>query len=164
MLQALALPRDALVADIGAGTGYFAVRLARALPAGRVFAVDTEAGMVEHLARRAQRRGLTNLVPVHGKPDDPMLPEKVDLVLLVDVYHHVDDRSAYFARLKDQLKPGGRLAVIDFHLESPHGPPRAMRVEPDQVRAELNDAGYRVVAERRFLPYQYFLVFEPAQP
>jgi len=92
VMRALELPPDALAADVGAGTGYFAVRLAEALPTGRVYAVDVEPDMVEYLAARAKQERHDNLVVIAGSPDDPKLPEKVDLILMVDVHHHIDDR------------------------------------------------------------------------
>lgn len=159
VIQALALKPDAIVADIGAGTGYFAMRLAHMTPKGRVYAVDTEPGMVKHLAERAKRDGLANVTAVAGTATDPRLPEKADLVLLVDVYHHIDDRERYFSKLAGALKPGGRLAIIDFRMDSPHGPPRAARIEAAQVKAELARAGYKPVQEHAFLPNQYFIVF-----
>jgi predicted methyltransferase len=161
VIQALALKPDAVVADIGAGTGYFAVRLANMVSKGRVYGVDVEPGMVKHLAERAKREKRVNLVAVAGAPDDPRLPEKADLVLLVDVYHHIEERSRYFRRLQASLKPGGRVAIIDFRLDSPEGPPKAARVAPEKVSAELKAAGYRLAKQHGFLPNQYFLVFEP---
>jgi len=162
VIQALALRPDARVADLGAGTGYFAARLANMLPQGRVYAVDIEPDMVRYLEARAKREGLRNVLALKGEPDNPRLPEKVDLILLVDVYHHIDDRTSYFQRLRESLRPGGRIAVIDFKLDSPEGPPRAARVAPGTVRAEMSAAGYAPAAEHSFLPYQYFLVFRPA--
>jgi predicted methyltransferase len=162
VIQALALAPDAVVADIGAGTGYFATRLANMLPKGRVYAVDTEPDMVKHLAERAKREGLKNLTALGGKPDDPKLPQKADLALLVDVYHHIDQREAYFRTLAASLKPGGRLAIIDFRMDAPDGPPKAARIAPDRVKAELKRAGYELVQEHAFLPNQYFLVFRRA--
>jgi SAM-dependent methyltransferase len=159
VIKALALAPDARVADLGAGTGYFAVRLAHMMPKGSVYAVDIEPDMVKYLSGRASREGLSNMVAVEGAPHDPRLPEKVDLVLLVDVYHHVEERSRYFRRLADDLAPGGRVAVIDFKLDSPEGPPRQARIAPERVKAELAQAGYRLLEEHAFLPYQYFLVF-----
>lgn len=161
VLRALALPPDAVVADLGAGTGYFAVRLARRLPSGRVYGVDVEPDMVRHLAERARRERLDNLVAVAAAPDAPNLPEKVDLVLLVNVYHHIDERERYFDRLEDDLRPGGRVAIVDFRLDAPAGPPRATRIAGERVKEELTRAGYRLVQEHDFLPNQYFLVFEP---
>lgn len=161
VITALALAPDAVVADLGAGTGYFAARLASMLPKGTVYAVDVEPAMVKHLGERARREGLPNLKPALASAGDARLPERADLILLVDVYHHIDERSGYFRRLAASLRPGGRLAVIDFRLDSPEGPPRAARVSPEQVKAELAQAGYVLQAEHGFLPYQYFLVFRP---
>ena len=159
VIHALGLAPTAHVADIGAGTGYFAARLSHAVPQGRVYAVDVEPAMVKHLAERAKREGLTNVQSVAGAPSDPRLPHPVDLVLLVDVYHHVTDRQRYFAKIGHSLKPGGRVAIIDFRLDSPEGPPKAARIEPARVKTEMQRAGYELVQEHAFLPRQYFLVF-----
>jgi ubiquinone/menaquinone biosynthesis C-methylase UbiE len=161
VMSALQLSPDALVADIGAGTGYFAVRLANMHPRATVYAVDVEPDMVRYLGERAGREGLKNLKPVAGAAEDPGLPEKVDLALFVDTYHHIENREAYFRRLAASLKPGARLAVIDFRLDSPEGPPKSARIAPERVKSELGKAGYALQAEHTFLPYQYFLVFAP---
>jgi SAM-dependent methyltransferase len=159
VIQALALKPGTVVADLGAGTGYFSVRLARMLPKGKVYAVDLEPDMVKYLGERAKREGLKNVTPVAAAPDDARLPGKVDLVLLVDVYHHIDDRERYFRKLAGSLAPGGRLAVIDFKLDSRRGPPKSSRIDPGRVKAELAKAGYALTAEHAFLPDQYFLEF-----
>ena len=161
VIQALKLAPDAVVADIGAGTGYFAVRLAHMTPQGRVYAVDTEPDMVKYLGERAQKSGAKNLLPVLGAPADPKLPGKVDLVLMVDVYHHIDQRAAYFRKLAGSLKPGGAVAIIDFTKESPVGPPPSSRIAAGEVKAEMKAAGYELATEHAFLPNQYFLVFKP---
>ena len=163
VIQALELKPDTVVADIGAGTGYFATRLSHMLPSGRVFAVDSEPDMVKHLAERAKKDGLKNLVPVTALPDDPKLPMRVDLVLMVNVFHHVENRDRWFRRLRESLTPAGRIAIIDFTLESPEGPPKAARVTAKQVRTELEKAGYVLTREHRFLPNQFFLEFTPAR-
>lgn len=162
VIQALKLKPDAVVADIGAGTGYFAVRFAHMVPKGRVYAVDAEPDMVKYLADRAKHSGLGNLAAVHAQPGDPKLPGKADLAILVDVYHHIDNREQYFRRLQDSLRPGGRLAIIDFTMDSPVGPPRAARIAPEKVKSELQGAGYVLAEEHGFLPNQYFLIFRPA--
>ena len=159
VIEALALKPDAAVADLGAGTGYFAARLANMLPKGTVFAVDLEPDMVKYLGERAKREGLANLKPVQAQAGDARLPAKVDLVLLVDVYHHIEARERYFRKLAASIKPGGRVAVVDFRLDSPEGPPKAARIAPEQVKAELARAGYALAEEHSFLPRQYFLVF-----
>jgi len=161
VIEALALAPDAVVADLGSGTGYFAVRLANMVSRGRVYGVDVEPAMVQHLAERARREKRANLVSIAGAPDDARLPEKVDLALLVDVYHHIESREAYFRKLQASLKPGGRVAVIDFRLDSPEGPPRAARIAPEKVIAEMQAAGYALERRHEFLPRQYFLVFRP---
>jgi SAM-dependent methyltransferase len=117
--------------------------------------------MVKYLGERAQKSGLKNLTPVQGAPADPKLPEKVDLVLMVDVYHHIDQRTAYFRKLASALKPGGTIAIVDFTLESPVGPPPASRIAASEVKAEMTSAGYALAAEHAFLPNQYFLMFKP---
>ena len=163
VIQALELDPDAVIADIGAGTGYFAARFARMVPQGRVYGVDIEPDMVKYLSERAKREGLKNVRAVRAAPGDPRLPEKADVVVLVDVYHHVEDREQYFRRLQSSLKPGGRVAVIDFRMDSPAGPPKSARIEPGRVKAEMERAGYVLAQEHGFLPNQYFLVFRPGR-
>lgn len=161
VIQALKLKPDAVIADIGAGTGYFSARFSHMTPKGRVYAVDTEPDMVKYLTERAKREALKNVTAVQAKPGDPALPEAADLVIFVDVFHHIDAREQYFGKLQRALKPGGRLAIIDFRLDSPVGPPRASRIAPEQVKAELERAGYALAEEHGFLPNQYFLIFQP---
>ena len=161
VIRALALAPAALVADIGSGTGYFATRLARAVPQGHVFGADVEADMVRYLAERGRREGLANLTAVQAAPQDPRLPRPVDLIVMVNTYHHIAERPAYFGRLRDSLRPGGRVAIIDFLPDAPAGPPRQARIPAAFVKEELGRAGYGLVTEHTFLPYQYFLVFAP---
>ena len=163
VIQALALKPDAVIADIGSGTGYFSARFANMVPKGRVYGVDTEPDMVKYLAERAKREGLKNITAVKGAPGDPRLPEKVDLIIMVDVYHHVGDRDRYFRRLRDSLRPGGRIAIIDFRMDSPDGPPKNVRIAPERVKSEMKGAGYALIQEHAFLPNQYFLIFQPAK-
>ena len=163
VIQALALKPDAVVADIGSGTGYFSARIANMTPKGRVYGVDTEPDMVKYLSERAKREGLKNVTAVQAGPGDPRLPEKADVVILVDVYHHVENREQYFRQLQSSLKPGGRVAVIDFRMDSPEGPPKSARIEPGRVKDEMERAGYVLAQEHAFLPNQYFLVFRPGK-
>jgi cyclopropane fatty-acyl-phospholipid synthase-like methyltransferase len=162
VIAALALPPDAVVADLGAGTGYFAVRLARAVPQGRVLAVDVEPDMVRHVDARAAQLGLANLRGRVTPTDRADVDEGTDLVLVVDTYHHIDQRVAYFTALKARLSPRGRLAIIDFLPTSERGPPAAHKLADDVVVRELAAAGFRQIARHDFLPDQYFLVFAPA--
>ena len=114
ILDALHLQRTSLVADIGAGTGYFSVRIAKRIPEGKIFAADIEPDMVRYLGERARREHLINLVPVQASADAVNLPEPVDVALVVDTYHHISNRTQYFAKLKSSLRPGGRLVIVDF--------------------------------------------------
>ena len=159
VIAALGLRSGQSVADIGAGTGYFTVRLARSAAAPKVFAVDIEPKMVEYVRQRAQREGLTNVFGVVAGPERSNLPEPVDVVLMVDTYHHIANRVAYFTTLKASMKPGARLAIIDFTKDSPEGPPPEFRFTADQVSAELTMAGFRLQTQHMFLRRQMFLIY-----
>jgi SAM-dependent methyltransferase len=160
VVRALKLAPAAAVADVGAGTGYFAVRLARAVPQGKVFAVDASADMVKYLGERSKREGLTNVQAVQAGPKSAHLPAPVDVALLVDVYHHIDDRADYFRALRASLKPGGRVAIIDFRPGSPRGPRH--KIPASVVEDEMRRAGYVPTERHDFLPDQYFIVFAAA--
>jgi cyclopropane fatty-acyl-phospholipid synthase-like methyltransferase len=163
VIQALALKPDAVIADIGSGTGYFTVRIAHMVPKGKVYGVDTEPDMMKYLTERAKSMGLTNVIPVQAAPDDPCLPEKVDLIIIVDTFHHIENRARYLTKLHDSLKPDGRIAIIDYRMDSPDGPPVSARSTPDQLKAELSASGYSFLKQYDFLPKQYFLIFEQAK-
>jgi ubiquinone/menaquinone biosynthesis C-methylase UbiE len=161
----LGLKPGQIVADLGAGTGYFERHLSRAVaPGGIVLAIDSEPEMVQHLGRRALKEQTPNVVPVLALPDEPFLPPgRVDCVLIVDTYHHIDDRLNYFRRMKGALAPGGRVAIIDFHKrELPVGPPLQHKLARDFVLDEMTQAGWSLAGEKTFLPYHYFLIFQPA--
>jgi cyclopropane fatty-acyl-phospholipid synthase-like methyltransferase len=160
VLEHLDLRPGQSVADIGAGTGYFASRLAKSPARPAVYAVDIEPSMVEYLKRRAAREGLTNLTPVLARSDSPNLPVPVDTVLIVDTYHHIPNRVEYFRRLKASLAPGGRLAIIDFRKDAPAGPPPEFRFTAEEISDELAQAGFTLTARHDFLPRQLFLVYQ----
>jgi len=163
LVAALSLEPGSTVADIGAGTGYFNPHLSRAVGAeGAVIAVDIEQTLVDHMATRAERDGTANVQPRLGKADDPGLTaEEVDLVLLVDTYHHIDGRTAYFTRLKDSVKPGGRLVIVDFKPgEIPVGPPEDHRIPEAKVVSELTEAGWTDGGSLEVLPYQFVRVMK----
>jgi cyclopropane fatty-acyl-phospholipid synthase-like methyltransferase len=159
VIAALGLAADATLADLGSATGYFSVRFARALPAGRVYGVDVESSMVDYLRARAEREALTNLEVVLASYDDAKLPAPVDCVLVVNTFHHIQERPAYFSKLAASLKPGGRLAVIDFKRGSKRGPPDAEKLTVEQVTLELAQAGFVAQSSWAFLPDQYFVTF-----
>ena len=127
VIETLALAPNAPVADIGAGTGYFSVRLAKAVPAGTVYAVDIERGDARsHPQARRRASTSTNITTVQAAPDSPKLPQPVNAILIVDTYHHIPGRVAYFRGLKTSLLPDGRIAIVDFRKDAPEGPPRAV--------------------------------------
>jgi ubiquinone/menaquinone biosynthesis C-methylase UbiE len=167
LVKALGLEPGDRVADIGAGTGYFERHLSEAVgTSGTVFAVDLEPSLIEHLRQRAEQENTANVVPVLGSPDNPRLPVgMLDLILIVNTYHHIDDRLAYFGALRQTLAKGGRLAVVDyFKRETPVGPPPSRKLSKDFVTQELRAAGFTLSEDLDLLPYQYVLVFRPARP
>ena len=123
VVAALGLKAGQSVADIGAGTGYFSMRLAKSATAPAVYAADIEPKMVEYLKGRAAKEGLRNVTAVQAAADSPNLPAPVDTILVVDTYHHIANRVEYFRQLRASLKPGGQLAIIDFRKDAPGGPP-----------------------------------------
>jgi len=162
VMKALALRDGEVVADIGAGSGYFALRFARAVgDAGRVYAVDISPDMVRHLNRRLRDAGVRNVFTVLSDPDDPLLPDaSVDRFVIVDTWHHVEDQAKYLALMKRMLKPGGQVVHIDFQKrELPIGPPIGMKIAREDLVKQMESTGFRLAAEHTFLPYQYFLVF-----
>ncbi|HUD73351.1 MAG TPA: methyltransferase domain-containing protein [Dongiaceae bacterium] len=164
VVDALRIKPGMMVADLGAGTGYFTGQLSRAVgDRGVVLAIDPEPDMARHLGERARKEGLRNVVPVLALFSDPFLPPgRVDRVLIVDTYHHIDDRQEYFRRLRTALAPGGQVAIVDFHKKPlPVGPPPEHKLERATVLAEMTAAGWRLAREVTDLPYQYFLIFEP---
>lgn len=162
IMDALGIADASIVADVGAGSGWFTIRLARRVgPQGVVYAQDIQPEMLNAISRRVEREGLDNVRPVLGRGSDPRLPaERLDAALLVDAYHEIDDRVTFLRNLARSLKPAGRLGVIDFRLGGGGpGPDAAERVSPDIVKADAASAGLRLVAEETFLGYQYFLIF-----
>lgn len=166
VVSALNLKPGETVIDLGAGTGYFTRRFARAVgPSGKAIGLDIEPGMIDYMNADAKKLNLPNYEARLVKPDDPELaPRSVDVVFFCDVLHHIDDRVAYLRKLEPALKAGGRVAVVDFKKTAPLGPPAPMKIPVHEIIAQFNTAGYRVVSGHQFLPYQYFLEFEPASP
>jgi ubiquinone/menaquinone biosynthesis C-methylase UbiE len=157
VIAALGLKTGQSVADIGAGTGYFSMRLAKSPAAPSVYAVDIEPKMVDYLKGRAAKEGVKNVTAVQAAADSPNLPAPVDTILVVDTYHHIPNRVEYFRKLRASIKPGGQLAIVDFRKDAPDGPPAQFRFTAEEISAELTKAGYRLVSSHAFLPRQLFL-------
>ena len=163
VLTALKLKKGEVLADIGAGSGYFTLRLAHHVGAkGRVYAVDISAEMIVHLNRRIRDFKLKNVVTILAAPDDPLLPDaSIDRFFICDTWHHVENRAHYLGLLRKMLKRGGEVVMIDFKKEkTPVGPPLEMRIDRADLVREMEAHGFRLAAEHTFLPYQYFLIFK----
>jgi predicted methyltransferase len=167
VIRKMGLKDGDVVADIGAGSGYFTRRLAKAVaPSGRVYAVDIQPEMIGLLKRNVEKEGLTNVVPVLGTGDDPKLPKgALDWILLVDVYHELQHPKAMLARMREALRDDGRIALVEYRLEGTSAIHirEEHRMSPKQVRAEWEPAGFRLVKREEFLPTQHFFVFEKAK-
>jgi SAM-dependent methyltransferase len=164
VVTALALPPGAHVADIGAGGGYFTFRLAQAVgPEGNVYAVDVDPDMTEYLTRRAAAEEVGNLDVVLAQPDDPGLAAaSVDMLFTCNTYHHLDDPAAYFERARASLRPGGRVAIIDFNGEGWFSWFFAHATPAEQIRVDMERAGYELDTAPDFLGQQNFLIFRVA--
>jgi cyclopropane fatty-acyl-phospholipid synthase-like methyltransferase len=166
VIAAMKLAAGQTLCDVGSGPGYFALRAARRLETtGWVYAEDVEASMIDALRDRVSQARLSNVTPILGLPDDPLLPRaSCDVILVVNTYHLFPNGPAFLRRLAKSLKPGGRLVNIDFHKrETPQGPVVARRVAREAFIADAQRASYMLVGEEKFLPYQYFLVFKPTR-
>jgi ubiquinone/menaquinone biosynthesis C-methylase UbiE len=163
MLDSLDIEPGMTVADVGAGVGYHALKMARRVgPEGLVYATDVQPQMLRMLNQRAKQAKLTNVKPVLVTQDDPGLPPgELDLILMVDVYHEVSEPEATLRGLREALKPGGRLVLVEFRAEDPNVP-----IKPDhkmtlaQARAEVEPNGFRFKEVLDFLPWQHIIIFE----
>jgi predicted methyltransferase len=166
IIRTMRLKKGDAVADLGAGTGYFTRRLARAVaPSGVVYAVDIQPEMLSLLKTNMEKAGVRNVVPVLGEVDDPKLPRaSLDWVLLVDVYHELQQPKATLAKVREALKPTGRVALVEYRLEGLTAlhVREEHRMSTEQVLAEWEPAGFRLVKLHEFLPVQHFFVFERA--
>lgn len=160
VIQSLEVEPGQRVADVGAGTGLFSRPLARAVgDQGIVYAVDINAELLRHIEERARRERMGNIRTVLCQEDDPLIPEPVDLIFFCDTLHHVADRGVYLKKLRRYLKPGGRLAVIDFGESSPHLLPSLQFTLPD-VKKWMEEAGYSLVASHDFVDENFFIVYQ----
>jgi predicted methyltransferase len=163
VMDALHVADGTVVADLGAGGGWFTVRLARRVGRnGRVYAVDVQRLMKEAIERRVQREGYTNVTTILGDDDDPRLPAdgRTDAVLIVDAFHEMENPVRMLQNVSRTLKPQGRIGIIDYRPgEGGPGPRAEDRVPPHVVVADAGAAGLKLIEQHTFLPYQYFLIF-----
>jgi arsenite methyltransferase len=164
VIHALNLKSGEVIADIGAGSGYFTFHLARHVgDKGKVYAVDVSPDMILHINRRIRELKANNVVTLLADPDDPLLSDRsVNRFFFSDSWHHIENQSKYLSLMKRMLKPGGEIVIIDFHKkELPVGPPMQMKIAREDLIKQFDGNGYRLTKEHSFLPYQYFLVFVP---
>ncbi len=162
-LDALELKPGMVVADIGAGSGYYASRMAKRVgPSGRVYATDIQQGMIDLLERRIRSEGLSNVTTVLGGMDDPKLPPKsLDLAIMVDVYHELQQPQIFLQRLKETFKPGGRLALLEFRKEDPKVPILEVhKMSVAEVRQEMEAEGFVLDRVVEVLPWQHIIVLK----
>lgn len=164
IMDALGIADGSVVADLGAGGGWFTIRLARRVgPNGRVYAEDIQRQMIEAIGRRVQRENLSNVTPVLGTATDPRLPSGLDAILIVDTYHEMDDPVTLLRNAAKSLKPQGRLGVVDFNPGGGGpGPAPGQRVDPNAVINAAASAGLRLTSREAVLPFQFLLVFRKA--
>jgi ubiquinone/menaquinone biosynthesis C-methylase UbiE len=165
VVRALGLRRGQVVAEIGSGPGYFTPRLARAVgPSGHVYAVDPEAAVLDVLRTRMKKAGVSNVTPVLGRDDDPLLPAgRCDVAVIINAYHHMHGGAAFLRRMVKRLARGARVVNVDWNEESEFGPPPKRRVSRARFLRDARRAGLRLVAERAFLPHQYYLELRRAR-
>jgi ubiquinone/menaquinone biosynthesis C-methylase UbiE len=167
VVKALELRGTETVEDVGAGSGYFTFRFARALPEGKVIATDIDPEMVRHIHHKVLTEGALNVNAVLAKPDDPGISSDADLVFIADVIHHVEHREAWLSRAYAEMKPGARLVLVEFKEgKLPQGPPESVKIPKARLVAMVEGAGFRLAADDpKLLPYQTFLSFEkPVAP
>lgn len=164
LMKALDIAPGSTVADLGAGTGYLVQHLAGAVgPQGRVLALEVEPNLVKHMEERFADRPQVQVRQIAFE-DAGLEPASVDKLVLVDVYHHIQDREAYFGKLRPALRPDGELVVVDFVMgDIPVGPPPGHRIPAEQVVRELAQAGFAEAATHDVLPYQFVKVFTPSE-
>lgn len=161
VIKALKVKRNSKIADIGSATGYFPVRLARVANKGRVWGVDVEPNLVNYLNERAKTEKIDNLFSILGTYSDPLIPDKVDYIFMVNTYHHVSNRIEYFKNLKKSLTKNGQVVIIDFRKgKLPFGPKDKMKISKSNIIKEMKAAGYIVKSEHNFLKYQNIISFQ----
>jgi arsenite methyltransferase len=162
VLTALAIKPGEVIADIGAGSGYFTFRLAHHVgDKGKIYAVDVNPGMILHLNRRIRELKAMNVTSILAAPDDPLLADgSIDRFFFSDSWHHIENQTKYLSAIKKMLRPSGEVVMIDFQKkELPVGPPTQLKIAREDLIRQMETNGFRLKKEHTFLPYQYFLVF-----
>ena len=162
VVMALNLKEGETVADIGAGSGYFAWRFTHHVgDKGKVYAVDIDPAMIVYMNRRFRDMQLKNIATVLAAPDDPLLMDaSIDRFFFCDTWHHIENQTQYLTLMKKMLKPGGQVIFIEFQKkEMPVGPPVEMKIAREDLVKQMESNGFKLAKEHTFLPYQYYLIF-----
>jgi ubiquinone/menaquinone biosynthesis C-methylase UbiE len=164
VIKVLGIKEGETIADVGAGSGYFAFRFSHHVgESGRVYAVDINNEMILFMNRRIRDLKLKNVVTVLSAPDDPLLMDSsIDRFFICNTWHHIENKTHYLALMKKMLRPGGQVIIVDYQKkELPVGPPPEMKIAREDVLRQMESNGFKLAKEHQFLPYQYFLVFTP---
>jgi ubiquinone/menaquinone biosynthesis C-methylase UbiE len=164
VIAALGLKPGEVIADIGAGSGFFSFRFAPKVgKGGRVYAVDINPDMILYMNRCIRDKKIKNVTTILSVPDDPLLTDaSINRFFICNTWHHVENRPRYIALMKKMLKPGGQIIVLDYKKEQlPVGPPPDMKIAKEDVIREMESNGFKLAKEHALLPYQYFLIFVP---
>ncbi len=161
-LDLIGIPKGGVVGDVGAGVGYYSLKLAKRVgPEGKVYANDIQQGMIDMLRQNMATQHVTNIIPILGAVNDPRLPkDALDLVMLVDVYHEFSKPVEMIDRIRDSLKPGGRLILLEYRAEDPAVPIRPEhKMSVKTVRQELEPQGLKFQKSIEKLPWQHIIIF-----
>jgi ubiquinone/menaquinone biosynthesis C-methylase UbiE len=161
-IDVLKIVKGSTAADIGAGSGYMTVKLARKVgPDGKVFANDIQQGMLDLLSKRLTKNKITNVSTILGTQDDPRLPiDAIDLVLMVDVYHELSQPQLMLRHIKASLKSGGRLVLLEYRKEDPNVPIRPEhKMSVAEAKLEVEAEGFKLTKTNEDLPRQHILIF-----
>lgn len=161
VLRELEIAPGQAIADVGAGSGYFTFRFAGAVgPLGKVYAVDIDPEMTEYIARQAGARGLAHIETVPAAVDDPKIPQPVDLIFVSNTYHHLQNRADYFRRVQRYLRPGGRVAIVEYSgRDNWFARFFGHSTSAETIRSEMRAAGFQLAVQHDFLAQQHFLIF-----
>ena len=171
-LRRLGVASGTTLAEVGCGNGYFALPAARITEPARVYAVDLDESLLDALAAVAEQQAIENVVPVHGdaRALRQHLPDAIDVVLLANTFHGIDDQSGFVRQAYDSLRPGGRFVVVNWRdlprettsvADEPRGPPADLRMTPDETKQTVSEAaGFTVTEHVELPPYHYALLFE----
>jgi len=162
IIEELDLKGDEIIADVGAGSGYFSFPFASTVPQGKVYAIDIEPEMIRYVHHKAMMNDIKNIEVILAEPDDPKVPADSDIVFICDVLHHVEHKLLWLKKIYSEMKKGAKLILIEFKEgDLPEGPPEQIKISQNEIIAKVSRAGFiRISTDNKLLPYQTFLIFK----